>query len=285
MKGRTVAAPGACAVVIGLLCAAVTACARDPRPAATLDIATTTSVVNSGLLTVVTERFLADSGITIRAHAAGSGRALEMLSDGVVDLVISHAPAAEAKMLESHPRWQYRKIAVNHFLVVGPPADPAGVGRSASAADAFERIAKRGANFVSRGDNSGTHEKELELWKAASISPHRERLLISGSGMGTTLRQASEQRAYTLTDDATFHQLREQLTLQALFSGDPRLVNSYAVIADRDSAPAVTFAAWLTGGGGRKVIADYAAGGTHPFQVWPADCPGATPSAPLCSGK
>lgn len=270
---------------VWLLCAAVTACAGDSRPLATLDIATTTSVVNSGLLSVVTERFLADSGTTIRAHAAGSGRALQMLSDGVVELVISHAPAAEAKMLESHPRWQYRKIAVNHFLVVGPPGDPAGVGQAASAADAFERIAKRGATFVSRGDHSGTHEKELELWKAASISPNRERLLISGSGMGTTLRQASEQRAYTLTDDATFHQLREQLALQPLFAGDPSLVNSYAVIADRDSAPAVSFAAWLADGAGRRVIADYAAGGTHPFQVWPVDCPGAAPSAPLCSGK
>jgi tungstate transport system substrate-binding protein len=268
-----------------LLCVVAAACGGGSRRSAPLDIATTTSVVNSGLLTVLAERFRADTAIVVRAHAAGSGRALEMLSDGVVDLVISHAPAAEARMLELHPEWRYRKIAVNHFIVVGPPGDPAGVAQAVDAADAFARIARSGATFISRGDSSGTHEKEVELWKLASVRPAPERLLISGSGMGTTLRQANERSAYTLADDATFNQLREQLTLRSLFLNDQRLANSYAVIASPDSPAALRFAAWLAEGGGRDVIAGYAAGNTQPFLVWPADCPGTTPSAPLCASK
>ncbi len=271
--------------LLWLLCALSTACAGGPRSVVTLDIATTTSVVNSGLLAVLAEQFRTDTAVVVRAHAAGSGRALEMLSDGVVDLVISHAPAAEARMLESHPDWRYRKIAVNHFIVVGPPSDPAGVAQAAGAADAFARIANSGATFISRGDSSGTHEKELELWKLASVSPRPERLLISGSGMGTTLRQANERSAYTLADDATFNQLREQLTLRSLFANDQRLVNSYAAIARPDSATAMQFAHWLADGNGRTMIAGYAAGGTRPFSVWPADCPGETPSAPLCDRR
>ena len=268
-----------------LLCAVATACAGGSRSAVTVDIATTTSVVNSGLLTVLAERFRSDTAIVVRAHAAGSGRALEMLSDGVVDLVISHAPAAEARMLESHPEWRYRKIAVNHFIVVGPPGDPAGVSQAVSAADAFERIASSGATFISRGDSSGTHEKEVELWRLASVRPAGERLFISGSGMGTTLRQANERMAYTLADDATFNQLREQLALRSLFSNDRRLINSYAVIASPDSATAMQFAGWLAEGDGRNIIAGYATGGTKPFLAWPTECPGATPSAPFCAPR
>jgi tungstate transport system substrate-binding protein len=261
-------------------CVLVTACAgpSDRR----LDIATTTSVVNSGLLTVLAERFLADTGITVRAHAAGSGRALEMLSDGVVDLVISHAPQAEARMLESHPAWRYQKIAVNHFLIVGPREDPADVGNASTAADAFARIATSGAPFISRGDESGTHEKETELWSAASVEADVSRVLISGSGMGTTLRQANEKRAYTLTDDATFQQLRGELALQTLFANDRRLVNSYAAIANPDSETARAFAEWLSQGAGRRAIAEYSIGAIRPFRVWPPDCPGTRPAAPLC---
>ena len=268
-----------------LLCVLAAGCVNAAVTPRRLDIATTTSVVNSGLLSVLVERFLADTGITLRAHAAGSGRALEMLNDEVVDLVISHAPQAEARMLASHPDWQYQKIAVNHFLVVGPAGDPAGVGTASSAAAAFARIAKHDAVFVSRGDHSGTHEKELELWKSAGVTLPANRLLISGGGMGTTLRQANEQRAYTLTDDATFYQLREQLVLQPLFAGDQQLVNSYAAIARPEAAAALQFADWLARGGGRTAIAEFAVGATHPFQVWPTGCPGASPLATWCGGK
>ena len=269
-------------MLIAALIAAAAACGDDTSRRPRLDIATTTSVVNSGLLEVLTPAFQDGHGIVVRAHAAGSGRALEMLHDRVVDLVISHAPQAEARMLVSHPQWQYRKIATNEFLIVGPLGDPADVKSATDAVAAFQRIAERGV-FVSRGDSSGTHEKEMDLWKAAGATPDAARLPISGAGMGATLRQASERGAYTLTDEATFSQLREQLQLQVVFDGDHRLVNSYAVVFDPASSEAAQFATWLTEGKGRIAIANYRAGTTQPFHVWPDGCPGAAPSDARCS--
>lgn len=260
-----------------------TGCSPPAVGPRTLDIATTTSVVNSGLLSTVLPLFEKEAGITVRAHAAGSGRALEMLHDRVIDLVISHAPQAEARMLAQHPDWQYQKIATNQFLIVGPRSDPAAVRSAADAADAFRRIAASGASFVSRGDGSGTHERETELWTAAKATMQSSRLLISGSGMGATLRQADEREAYTLTDDATFSQLRDRLTLEVQSARDPRLLNSYAVVFSSDSAAAGRFAEWLTSGHGRTALADHQTGPSRPFRVWPRGCPGDSPARPLCN--
>jgi tungstate transport system substrate-binding protein len=258
-------------------------CARHtPR---TLDIATTTSVVNSGLLSTLLPLFEAETGVTVRVHAAGSGRALEMLHDQVVELVISHAPNLEAQMLKSHPDWRYQKIASNRFLVVGPPGDPADVRGATDAVSAFARIAGANADFLSRGDGSGTHERELLLWDLAKVKPAEGHLLVSGSGMAATLRQADEQEAYTLTDDATFSQLRDRLTLQSLFSNDRRLVNSYAVVHPRESVAAAQFAEWLVHGNGRAALAAYKVGGTQPFHAWPAACRNDEPLAELCDSK
>lgn len=247
----------------------------------TLDIATTTSVVNSGAMEALLPLFTSETGIRVRAHAAGSGRALAMLGDKVVNLVISHAPQAEARALAEHPEWRYQKIATNQFLIVGPPADPADVRGATDAASAFRRIADAGAYFLSRGDGSGTHEREMELWNAAQAKPHADRLLVSGTGMGASLRQANERNAYTLTDDATFMQLPDGLALQPLFARDSRLVNSYAVVHDA-SPRGARFAEWLATGNGRQALASYATGGIQPFRVWPNGCPGGDPMAPLC---
>jgi tungstate transport system substrate-binding protein len=272
-------------ILIGLTAAVLfgPGCAGSAVTPRRLDIATTTSVVNSGLLDRLIPAFLADSGITVRAHAAGSGRALEMMQDRVVDLVISHAPEAEALMLAAHPSWQYRKLATNRFLIVGPAEDPAAVKAAANAAAAFTSIARSGAPFISRGDGSGTHEREAELWKSAGLSPAAGRLLTSGGGMATTLRQAHERGAYTLTDEATFYQLREQLLLKEHFAGDPALINSYAVIVERNVPEAALFGAWLTEGKGRMAIGNYQAGQHRPFQLWPLGCPGENPRAILCA--
>ena len=257
--------------------------ANDSRPRS-LDVATTTSVVNSGLLSTLLPSFEAETGVTVRVHAAGSGRALEMLHDQVVELVISHAPNLEAQMLQSHPDWRYQKIASNRFLVVGPRSDPADVRGATDAASAFTRIADANADFVSRGDSSGTHEREVLLWDLAKVKPTEAHLLVSGSGMGATLRQADEQEAYTLTDDATFSQLRDRLTLQALFSNDSRLVNSYAVVHPRQSIPAAQFADWLAHGNGRTALAAYKLGDAA-FHAWPAACPKDEPLVELCESK
>ena len=188
-------------------------------------------------------------------------------------------------MLHSHPEWRYQKIASNRFLVVGPRSDPADVRGATDAVAAFTRIVDANADFVSRGDSSGTHERELLLWDLAKVKPTEAHLLVSGSGMGRTLRQADEQGAYALTDDATFSQLRDRLTLQALFSNDSRLVNSYAVVHPRQSIPAAQFADWLAHGNGRTALAAYKVGGTQPFHAWPAACPKDEPLVELCESK
>jgi tungstate transport system substrate-binding protein len=274
--------------VTSLLCvvlALASACDSSSGKPTTVDIATTTSVVNSGLLDSLLPAFQSETGIVVRVHAAGSGRALEMLNDGVVDLAISHAPHAEADMLARHGDWRYRKIATNQFVVVGPPTDPAGVRDAADIASALTRIAAADAGFISRGDGSGTHERESELWTVAQVKPAPGRMLVSGAGMGATLRQAEERGAYTLTDDSTFMQLRQQLTLAVLFSNDPRLVNSYSVVHPRNNPTASTLSDWLAQGKGRERLGAYRIGGTPAFTPWPEGCPGEVPAAALCSNR
>ena len=260
-----------CALV-GLL-----AC-RAPQPVY-LDIATTTSVENSGLLNALLPHYhLA----TVRVHPVGSGLALKMLADGTVALVISHAPETEARYLAEHPDWVYRKIAFNHFLLLGPRDDPAHVHDAGDVVEAFRRIAASRAVFVSRGDQSGTHEREQSLWNAAAAMPSAERLLVSGASMGITLRQASERQAYTLSDDSTFWQLEPRLDLSVLFDQDARLVNTYAVVLAPKESAAARFADWLEQGEGRKRMADYRVQNRAAFTVWPLGCRSAVPDAQPC---
>ena len=252
------------------------ACSAKPRA---LEIATTTSVVNSGLL----DSMLRNFDDQIRVHAAGSGRAFAMLSDQTVELVISHAPESEARSLAEHPNWKYQKIAYNQFVVLGPPSDPADVRGAASAVDAFRRIAAHNAVFISRGDQSGTHEREIALWGQSQVDPTKERVLISGGSMATTLRQADQQSAYTLSDEATWWQLQASLHLEPLLTNDSALLNSYAVIYPSGSARATAFARWLADGKGREHIAAFRASGRQPFILWPADCPRDNPRALPCN--
>ncbi|MGH9218758.1 MAG: substrate-binding domain-containing protein [Vicinamibacterales bacterium] len=253
------------------------ACAPAARPA--IDIATTTSVQNSGLLDYLLLHF---EDAQVRVHAAGSGRSLEMLADGVVDLVISHAPETEARYLATHADWRYRKLASNWFIIVGPSNDPARIRDAADALDAFRRIAAAPVPFVSRGDESGTHEREQAFWRAAGVEPDPGRLIVSGRGMAQALRHADEINGYTLSDDATFRQLQPQLDLIAFTIGDARLLNTYAVIHPKDDARAATFAEWSVTGNGRDRIAEYRIDGRVAFAVWPHSCPGYTPDARPC---
>lgn len=254
-------------------------CSRAPK---TLDIATTTSVQNSGLLESLLPHF---TEATVRVHAAGSGRALAMLADGIVDLVISHAPEAEARFLADHPAWTYRKIAYNRFVVVGPPGDPARVHEANDVVDAFARIATSRAVFISRGDESGTHERERSLWKAAAVQPDRAQMRISGQGMAVTLRQTDEQQGYTLSDEATFWQLEQQVGLVALYEADPRLLNTYAVVHPEAHDTAKRFAAWLAEGEGRERISAYRVQGRAAFTVWPVGCPAEAATALPCDRR
>jgi len=265
-----------------LWCAVLAACTRPPR---SLTLATTTSVGNSGLLDVLAAEYDGAAHVALRSHLVGSGRALAMLADGLADVAITHAPAAEAASLAAHPGWRYVKVMFNDFVIVGPPADPAGVRGSTGAAEAMGRIARSQARFISRGDQSGTHEREQALWKTALVTPVGDRLVAAGAGMGATLRIAAETGSYTLTDRATYAQQQAHLPLSVVYENDPALLNTYAVVFD-PSGPvaddARAFAEWLTDGAGRDVVADYRVGpGVRAFQVWspgrPRGLPGDLP--------
>ena len=254
---------------------ALSACSADAP--ATLTIATTTSVEQSGLLGTLLPAYRSESGVDVRSHVTGSGLALQMLARGDAALAISHAPKAEAEALRRHADWVYRKLAFNEFVIVGPVGDPAGVRDAASAAEAFRRIAQSSARFVSRGDQSGTHESEEHLWTLAGHKPGADRLIVSGRGMGQALRHADEAQAYTLSDDATFHRFQQQLQLVPLYRGDRSLVNTYAALYPPTEALAEEFARWLTAGRGRALISAFTVDGRHQYSVWPDGCAGSAP--------
>jgi tungstate transport system substrate-binding protein len=207
-----------------------------------------------------------------------------MLKDGIVDLVLTHAPETEARYLADHPSWRYRKFASNRFIVVGPATDPANIKLATDAVDAFRRIAAAPVSFVSRGDGSGTHERELGLWKAAGVTPRPDRWLVSGRSMAVALRHAQERQGYTLADEATFWQMERQLDLVTLAAGDVRLLNTYAVIDSANNPIAGAFAAWIAEGDGRRLIGAYRIEGRVAFTPWPRSCPGETPEASPCEG-
>ena len=250
--------------------AGAVACAR---PAPTLTLATTTSIGNSGLLDAVRQAHERTTGTALRAHLVGSGRALAMLASRDVDVAITHAPAAEEAFLAAHPTWRYRKVMFNEFVLVGPSTDPAHVKGASSVAVAMRRIAASGERFISRGDSSGTQEREELLWKASGSRPAADRLVIAGAGMGATLRVASETAAYTLTDRATFAQHVDGLALVPLMEGASEFMNTYAVITDPqapDGRLAAAFADWLSEGEGRSVIESFQIkSGVRAFQAWP----------------
>jgi tungstate transport system substrate-binding protein len=261
------------AVALLLALAGSPACSRADGP---MILATTSSVANSGLLDIVLAAY---RGGTVRPVLVGSGRALDMLAAGSADVVISHAPARENAALAAHPSWTYRKILYNDFLIVGPPDDPAGVAGAGDAVDAMRRIAQSDVRFLSRGDESGTHERERDLWSSAGVEPEPARLVIAGAGMGQTLRVAGSTGAYTLTDRGTYEALRESIPLRSLFEGDPRLLNTYAVIADPGNESGAVFARWLSDGAGRDVMEEaLRAGRVKGFVLWPSGVAGSTPA-------
>lgn len=274
---------GAFALALAL-CAATLSSACGGRPTApSITIATTTSLEQSGLLAHLLPAFRAESGVEVRVHATGSGQALQMLARRDTVLAISHAPEAEAQALAGRDDWVYEKLAFNEFVVVGPPGDPAGLRGATSAADAFTRIARSAARFVSRGDRSGTHDREEGFWAAIGERPGGDRLIVSGRGMAQALRHADEAQGYTLTDEATFERFRDQLELAILFRGDPLLLNTYALLYPRNEPAAAAFAEWLTRGAGRALIESYTVAGRRQFFVWPPGCAGRQPSDQPCA--
>jgi tungstate transport system substrate-binding protein len=222
------------------------------------------------LLDALLPAYREHSGVEVRVHAAGSGRALQMMAEGLVQLVISHAPEAEARALREHPDWVRSELASNQFVIVGPPSDPAGVRTAGNAVEAFRRIAASTVPFVSRGDQSGTHERENALWDAAGVRPATEHLIVSGRGMALALRHAHDVAGYTLSDEATYRQFESTLELGLLHQGDPRLLNHYSVLHPVADTAARHLATWLVSDDGRALISGFTIGGKPMFTVPPA---------------
>ena len=215
------------AALLGALALAVACGGSDDDPG-TIILATTTSTYDSGLLDEIVPRFEERTGITVKVIAVGTGAALRMASEGNADAVLVHAPEAEAPYVASGDLVSSRLVMTNDFVIVGPPDDPAAAASAPDLPAALASIAA-GGRFVSRGDDSGTHKRELALWAGAGIDPAALPREETGQGMGATLTIASERRAYTLTDRATYLALREVLDLAVLVEGDAGLLNVYHV--------------------------------------------------------
>ncbi|WP_369162741.1 substrate-binding domain-containing protein [Candidatus Thiodiazotropha sp. LNASS1] len=197
----------------------------------TIRLATTTSTDNSGLLADILPTFTEATGYPVHVIAVGTGKALRMGRDGDVDLVLVHARAAEDKFVnEGHGVKRYG-VMYNDFVLVGPADDPAGINQAKDAITALRGIAGHEASFISRGDDSGTHKKELGLWKKSHIKPAGEWYLEVGQGMGKVLQIASEMDAYTLTDRGTWLAYQAKSPLKIVFESDPLLFNPYGIIA------------------------------------------------------
>lgn len=190
--------------------------------------------------------------------AAGSGEALELGRRKDADVLLVHAPAAESAFVAQGHGSRRLEVMYNDFVIVGPASDPAGV-RGLDAPTAMRRIARTASLFVSRGDDSGTHRKERELWELSGIQPAAPWYLEAGLGMGDVLRNANEKEAYTLTDRATLLFFGRNARLTVLVEGDDRLFNQYSVIpvaGARNSDGGTAFAGWVISGGAQALIGD-----------------------------
>jgi tungstate transport system substrate-binding protein len=200
-----------------------------PPAGKALILATTTSTQDSGLLDELVPLFEQQTGYSVKTIAVGSGQALALGRRGEADVLLVHSPEAELVLVAEGAGVNRRLIMHNDFVLVGPPADPAGITKH-TAMESLQRISGAKALFMSRGDNSGTHAMELQLWKAAGIAPQGPWYQQTGQGMGQTLAVAAEKRAYTLSDRGTYLSLRNKLGLAVLHEGDPSLRNVYHVI-------------------------------------------------------
>jgi tungstate transport system substrate-binding protein len=193
-------------------------------------MATTTSTDNSGLLAVLHPAFEAKHNIKVDLIAVGTGKALRLGSNGDVDLVMVHAPAAEKDFVAKGFGVVRLPVMHNDFVILGPKADPADMKTAPTLDEALQRITKSDALFVSRGDDSGTHKKEKTLWQSASIEPLGDWYLAVGQGMGAVLQVSNDKSAYTLTDRGTYLAYKRKINLEVVYEGAQNLLNPYHVI-------------------------------------------------------
>ena len=243
----------------------LTACNADQSK--DLLLISTTSTQDSGLLDVLLPAFEAQSGYRVRLIATGSGQALKIGERGDADVILLHSPDAEKEFVADGFGIDRRLVMHNDFVIVGPPSDPASLRTHSTITLAFESIYSSASIFVSRGDESGTHVKELAIWEMSGLDPHDQNWYIeTGQGQGNTLNIASEKGGYALVDRGTFLAYKANLNLEILFEGDPFLINVYHVLTvspekwpDVKLEGAKAFEDFITSPEGQKIIAEFGA--------------------------
>ena len=246
---------------------ALTACGPS-APAKEILLVSTTSTQDSGLLDVLLPAFTEQTGYKVRLIAAGSGQALEIAKQGNADVILLHSPAAEKQFVADGWGMDRRLVMHNDFVIIGPVGDPAKI-RGRTPEEAFKAIFASGATFISRGDNSGTHVKELALWEKAGLDPTGQAwYLETGQGQGATISIASEKDGYSLVDSSTFFAYEIHVeNMRILVKDDPFLLNVYHVIIVNPQkwphinlAGALAFADFITSTEGQKIIGEFGEG-------------------------
>jgi tungstate transport system substrate-binding protein len=199
-------------------------------PSKAVILSTTTSTQYSGLLDVLVPLFEKKTGYSVKTISVGTGQALELAAKGEADVALVHAPSLERKYVASGKLLNRRLVMYNDFIIIGPASDPAKIKSTKSSVEALRLVSKSQERFVSRGDNSGTHNLEKSLWKQAGIDPKGGWYIESGQGMGATLGIANERNAYTITDRATYLAFQKRVSLAILLEGDKPLLNIYSVM-------------------------------------------------------
>jgi len=216
-----------------------------------------------GLLKVLGEQFAKKNNTTLCWVKAGSGESIKLLREKKVDMIMVHAPAAEKKAVEEGWATKRALIGSNEFYIVGPANDPAGIKKAKTAAEAYALIAKSQSKFFSRGDNSGTHKKEMDAWEKANITPAGDWYIVTKDFMMATLKRADAEKGYFMTDSSTWVSAKKQMkNLHILFRGDVFLVNTYHTLLQPESATpgqkyASKFIDFVNSKEGQKIIGTY----------------------------
>jgi len=258
-----------------ILTAALTSASASFAQDKSIIVQSTTSTANSGLYDHLLPKFEEKTGIKVNVVAVGTGQAIRNARNCDGDVLLVHAKPAEEKFVEDDFGTKRSDLMYNDFVIVGPPDDPAGVSGMSDAEAALRKIADSTATFASRGDDSGTHKKEMSLWNAAGVDPttasgkwYRE----TGSGMGATLNTGVGMGAYVMTDRATWISFKNRSDFEIHVEGDDALFNQYGVIpVSKEKCPSVKlelaerFAGWLLSEDGQKAIAAYEVQGQQLF--------------------
>lgn len=241
---------------------AITACSKKER---SMVLATTTSTQDSGLLDYLLPLFEKDTGIKVKVLAKGTGEALEVAKRSDADGLLVHAKAQEIKFVEEGFGKERLEVMYNDFVFVGPKEDPAKLKEKApsDAISALKLISSSKSTFISRGDKSGTHSKELAIWKAAGIEPTGDWYVSAGKGMGAVLQMASEMKAYTLADRATYLSMKDKLDLDIVTEKGKDFLNQYAFIRLDSSKNKIKeeeaneFIEWMISDKGQELIGEF----------------------------